>query len=493
MPSLESLRGYWWLIVWGLLLATNAPAQQLRLGAVFQSVYNSNFFSSATNENEAVSLQIGPSVQLIDPDGRLRYDLSYSGAYQGYIDESGVDAWESRLRARATYDIDRRTRVRVTERFRDVSNLRFSRQDIASADTALDPNQDRYFRNELELEFIRDLSRYLALDVRAAHHWIDFSKNFDRNDSQAFEVGTELRYQIAPRHRLGVGASYTNQDFEPALSRLGSRGEYLTGQLSWTLDLADNIELSLNGGPTWIRSKEDNTNEVSQDRFVGGRSNGELARADLLSCDVDQDAPGGPSRVASNCDFASFDPIAADDLGPREAFALATGERVVKATELTFFGGASVRASFAEWNLESSYSRRQSTTSGDGLASSLDRVALEVEYAPPARRWSVFVAANWNRRKTLTDATLVDFTVIAGPDGEAQRDIAFTSVESRRSRRDSFTAIVGCRSDFARGQSGTLEFRYRRTESRDGGITRPQIDTFFLLLSLDYTHDLIRL
>lgn len=473
-----------------LSIAAHARAGELQLGLSSEYVHNSNFFSNENDEDAANSFLIGPEIGIYDLEGRLRYDLEFIGAYQAYVDQSGVDAWESRLRARATYEIDARTSVRVTERFRDVSNLRFSRLDIALADTALDPNQDRYFRNDLEVELIRDLSRNFELRLIGAHHWIDFEDNIDRNDSQAFDIGSELRYRIAPEHDVGAGISYTNQDFEESLTQLASRGEYVNSYLTWIWDISEAIQFTVNGGPSWVRSDEADTTQTSQTRFVGGNSGGDLFRAALASCNVIDPVSGNP--IASSCDFVSAPPIPANDLGPIEAFSLARGERVGTASELTFFGGASIQANLAEWTLQAIYSRRQSTTSGDGLASSLDRVSLELDYAPPKYRWSVFVAGSWDRRETLTEATVVDFTVVDGGDGAAQRDAAFTEVENGQSRLDAFTAITGLRTAFTRNHSATLEFRYRRTEGRNRGFDRPDVDTFFFVFSLDYTLDAIR-
>lgn len=479
-----------------VVLADAEPvhAQELRLGIDGNYTYNSNFFSNENNPDAANSFQIGPSIALDRSEGRLRYELEFEGAYQIYADQDGVDAWESRLRARVVYDLTTRTRLRITERFRDISNLRFSRQDIELAATALDPNQDRYLRNDLELELIHDLTQLLELRLRGEHHWIDFRENVDRNDSQAFEAAGELRYRVATRHFAGAGLSYTNQEFEEAFERLGSTGEYVNGYLTWTWNVTDAITLTANGGPSWIRSDEDSANDTTQTLFVGGQLGGDTVRAAFASCDVATGPPSPPlpSPVASNCDFTTVAPIAAGDLGAFTRFPLTTGSRVGTDSELTFFGGISLTAALVDWNVDLSYSRRQSTTSGDGLASSLDRIAFEFEYAPARLRWSTFLAGSWDRRETLTDATRIDFSVVnAG--GAAQRDVAFTTVQTRRDRRDNFTVIGGIRYRLDRHVSGTLDGRYRRTERRDQLGDRPGVDTFFVVFTVEYDFDPIAL
>jgi len=460
-------------------------AEELRLGLQSDYVFNSNFLSSDGTEDEANSFLLGPIVQLTDDEGRFVYDVDFQGGYQVFVDQSGVDAWESRLDARLTYEIDSRTSLRLTDRFRDISNLRFSRQDISLGITALDPIRNRYFRNDVELELIRDLSRRLELRVGAGHQWIDFEDDDERNDSQSFEGSTEVRYAVTRTQQLGLGTTYVYQDFEPSLRRLGSRAQYVNGFLSWNWQISSEISFSANGGPSWVRSKDDDTDDVSRDRFVGGDIDGDLFRADFDSCD---------GALASRCDFATpgTAPIPADDLGGSRSFDLTGGDRVGSASELTFFGGASLQAALTDWTLQLSYSRRQSSTAGDALASTLDRVALDVEYAPARRRWAVYVAGSWDRRETLTEATAVDFTVIEAPDGSAERQTAFTEIDSDRSRRDNFTVLAGFRQRLNRNLSGSLEARYRRSEVEERGVTRGGIDTWFVVVSVEYIHDAIR-
>ncbi len=473
------------LALLGASFANGANAAELVLGATSEYNYSSNFLSTEDDPDPANSFLFGPTLDFSHEQGRFTYDVDFGGAYQAYVDQSGADAWESRLRAGARYEIDSRTSVRLTDRFRDVSNLRFSRQDIELADTALDPNQNRYLRNVLELELVRDLTRLVQLSVRGAHHWTDFRENIDRNDSQAFEVGSEARYQFADQHGIGVGATYINQDFQEALSRLGSQSNSLTAYLLWNWDIADNIVFTASGGPSLILSEYDDTDRVQQSQFVGGRRSGDLFRANIVSC-----GPVG-SGVASDCDLENGR-IPANDLGDRENFELGPGQKPGEDSVVTAFGAASLRIDLASWNLQATYTRRQNTTSGGGLVSSLDQVYTEAELAPQNQRWSTFVAGSWDRRETLTEAIVVDFTVVGDGDGAAVRDEAFTTTNDGGDRRDNLTGIVGVRTAFTRNQAATFEFRYRRTEGSDQGVNQSGADTYLAVITFAYTLDPIQ-
>ncbi len=469
------------------LLPSAAVSQELVLGVAGDYTFNSNFFSASNNPDEANSFQIGPVLSLNDAEGRLQYEFSYDGRYQAYADQDGVNAWESRLRARVSYDLTDRTRIRVTERFRDISNLRFSRSDIAVADTALDPNQDRYFRNDLELELIHDLTSLLELRLRGEHHWVDFRQNRDRNDNQTWTAASELRYQVEVNHFVGAGLSYSRQNFEAAFSRFGSRAQYVNAYGTWTWIVSDAFTVTVNGGPAWVRSDEKATDTISQTQFVGGELGGQTLIAQYGSCGA------GDVRFASNC-LIGVGSNDATSLGPIQNFAFATPRsRVRTESTLTFFGGLTLAGSIDVWNLQATYQRRQTTTTGDGLASSLDRIFVELEYAPPKYRWSTFVAGSWDRRESLTDSTVIDFTLDpTTPTGNAERDTAFTRVESNNSVRDNFTVLAGFRYRLEENFAGTLDARYRRTEIDGIQPSRPGIDTFFVVLSFEYDLDPIQ-
>ena len=54
------------------------------------------------------------------------------------------------------------------------------------------------------------------------------------------------------------------------------------------------------------------------------------------------------------------------------------------------------------------------------------------------------------------------------------------------------TAISGVRTAFTRHQSATFEFRYRRTQGRDQGISQPSADIYFAVVTFAYTLDPIQ-
>ena len=200
----------------GLLLIAASPAfcNEITLGIDSAYVHNSNFYRSSSDEEAADSAEVGINITAEREEGRLRYLASYTGSYQAYDKQDGANAPEHRLRLRGRFDIDPLTTFHLNNRFRDVRNLRFSREDILDGDTGLEPNNDRYQRNDLELMLHRDLTRACELELDATQQFIDFEDNIDRSDSESYEIGARLYHRFAPRHRFGGGVSNVWQDFD---------------------------------------------------------------------------------------------------------------------------------------------------------------------------------------------------------------------------------------------------------------------------------------
>ena len=162
-------------------------------------------------------------------------------------------------------------------------------------------------------------------------------------------------------------------------------------------------------------------------------------------------------------------------------------------TDVTFFGSASLIGDIEDWTLTAIYNRQQATGSGDGLATSLDSVFLEAEFHPERNRWSTFLAFRFDRRRTITRATEIDFEVVAGADGvSAERTQAFTAIANRRQSRDNFTAIAGVRGAINRNLEGTAEFRYRRFQNNDSNVDLDGVDIFFAVVTFEYYLDPFR-
>jgi len=477
----------------GLLLITASPAfcDEITLGIDSAYVHESNFYRTAIDKVDADSVEVSGIITAEREEGRLRYLASYRGSYQAYREQEEANASEHRLRLRGSYDIDSRTTFHLNNRFRDVENPRYSREDILDGDTGLEANSGRYQRNDLELMLHRDLTRAWELESVVTHKFINFEDNINRSDSESYEIGARVYHRFARRHRFGGGVSYMWQDFDGAETRLDAEARYLLTNLAWTFDIADQVQLVVYGGPAWISTDEDDPGDVSQQQFVGAARGNDVFRANVGSCGFDEELGTG---IASRCDFGTpgAEPIPADDLGEVIVFPLEVGPSVGEDDNVVLFGGAALKATFSDWTVDAEIRRQPNATSGDALAGSVTRFRWEVGYVLGQTNWDAYVAGSWERREALTNSTRIDYTVIPGLENAAQRDLAFTRVRDSDDRRTSFTALVGVRKQFSRAFSGSVSFRYRQTERRVSG-QETDIDTNFVVVKVSYGIDSFRL
>jgi hypothetical protein len=456
-------------------------------------VHDTNFYRTEDNEDSADSIEPAGSIEIDHAGDRASYKAKYRGSYQKYDDNDQDDSGgaEHRFRLRGKYAFDRLTSVQVNNNFREIRNLRFTQDDIRDGDTGQDPRDNRYTRNDLELVLHRDLTRTWELDATAHHQFIDYNRNVDRSDSDSFGAGVRVLHRLAPRHRLGGGVSWVKQDFDGDDFRLDAEAEYLVADLAWVFDVAEEVQLTVHGGPAWVDTDEDSTDFVQQTEFVGGTLEGDVFRANVRSCGFDPDSGTG---IASKCDAntAGAEPIPASGLGATQTYALEDGGSPVDDDETTFFGGAALEGRFADWTVDTEVLRRQSAPSGDAIAAKFTQFRWDVGYAPPLGTWNTYFAGSVERRETFSNSTLIDYVVIPGAEEAALRDEAFARQRDSDDRRDAFTALVGVRKQFTRNLSGDVAATFRHTERKVDGRTS-ESDTWFFSVTVSYFFDSFRL
>jgi opacity protein-like surface antigen len=475
-----------------LLIPTTAFSEELTFDIGTAYVHDSNFYRSSSDKEEADSMEVGGKITLQEQEDRLRYKASYTGSYVAYRKQDEANDPEHRVRLDGSYAINPLTTVSVKNNFRDLRNTRFSQEDIRDGDTGLVADNDRYQRNDLELLLHRDISRSWELDINATYGFVDFENKEERgdSDSDAIGVGGRVLYRFSPRHRFGGGLTWVDQSFDGSDTRLDADAEYLIADLAWVFDIGEQIQLIVNGGPTWIKTDQNTQSTVRQTQFVGESQRDQDFRANVNSCDFNEQTGTG---IASRCDYNTpgAEPIPADNLGEFQDFPLQLTTPVESEDEVTFFGGASLVARFSDWTTDVDLRRKQSTTSGDSIAASLTRLRWEIGYAPPLATWNAYLAGSWERREAINDATIIDYTVFAGPEEAAQRGQAFTRVRDSSDRRDAFTALIGVKKQLSRKLSGDVQIRYRETEYKQSGQSSNS-DTYFFVVGISYTFDTIR-
>ncbi len=473
-----------------LLLPVTGHGYELTLGLDSSYVHDSNFFRTENDEESADSVELGGTVSLEHRSDRLRYLGSYTGSYQTYRKQDESDGAEHRLRLKGSYDIDEITRVQLKNNFRTVRNQRYTRDDIRDGDTGQDSRVSRYQRNDVELLLQRDISSTWAIELNASHQFIDFNRNVSRSDSDSIGLGGRVLHHFAPRHRFAGGLSWVGQNFDGDDFRFDAEADYLIADLAWIYAVTEHLQLTVNGGPAWIKAEEKASGMVQETAFVGGILDGELFRANVRSCDFDTATSTG---IASRCNATTpgAQPLLANNLGEVNNYSVNLETPVEKDDDLTFFGGVALEGRFADWTVDMELRRRQSSPSGNAIAAKLSQWRWEVGYTPPRFRWNAYVAGSWERREAFSRATIIDYLVIPGPEDAAQRSQAFTRLRDSSDRQDAFTALVGVRNQFSQHLFGEVGVSFRHTENRVSGQAN-ESDTYFFVVNLSYVFDPIQ-
>ena len=178
-------------IVLSGLLSGGVQAMELRSGIGASLTHNSNVYGTSSDEVSDLVWLVSPEVELRNNEGeQLDFMFSYAGEYQAYQDEDDANAMEHRQRMRLRYDFDRRTRLTFNQRYRDVTNLQFDRNDFEFDETGIDVNQNSYERLDLAAELSHELTRRWTVVGELEYQDVDFKRNFDRSDSSS--IGNQL-------------------------------------------------------------------------------------------------------------------------------------------------------------------------------------------------------------------------------------------------------------------------------------------------------------
>ncbi len=474
------------LIAAAITLAQTGQATEFSAAFIGSSAYNSNVFGTDGDEDSDMLLEAGTELELrSDPERRLDYLLNYRGDYQSYAEADEANAMEHRQRFRLRYDIDPITQIILNQRYRDVSNLQFDLADFDSGDTGIDISQNRYERNDISVDLTRELSRRWSVSGNLGYQTIDFKRNINRSDSDTTEVGVAVNYLLSEKQDIGVGISYASQDFDGADNRISAESDYFSLSLLWTYRFDEFSSLAIEGGPTWVDTEQDRLRQTVTNTNVGRPEGGNVQRANFNACGIG----GGQSQpIASLCDFADPNarPIPASDLGPRQSYVLDFTGFDTSDDDVTFFGSVVYTKRVSDWELEASYTRRQTATAGESLASSLDQFALGADYLPAGERWRLYARLTLDKRDAITEALVIDYTLVEDIDGSALRDAAFINDAGGNIVRDVLTGLVGGRYDFTRLLSGGLEFRYRDSERPQSFAASEDAQSYEIELSLRY-------
>ncbi|MGE0621956.1 MAG: hypothetical protein AB7I04_00040 [Pseudomonadales bacterium] len=468
------------------LLNWQANAAELRGGVETATLYNSNIYSlNDTDAIDDVIVRLGPDLELRgDQDRRFHYRLNYQGWYDYYTEETDSSGFQHRERLRLGYDFTPRTTLSFDQRYRYVNILQLERDDFQAGDTGIDVRQNEYHRNDMSLILDHELSRNWSLNLSLDQQTVDFNNNTARSDSDSWGLMGSLSYTLSERHDLGFGVRFVNQDFIRTQNRLAAESDYLGAMFLWTFRISSRVTLSAEGGPAEVQTEQKPQSLAEAPAFVGVLVQDSLFRANINACSP---GDGQTQPIASTCVYTdpTAPPIPADDLGPSLDYPLDFSGTDLDDESLEFYGRLGLTMGLSDFQLTAGIARRPSAISGSSLANNIDELTLSLDYGPASSRWRTYGEIRFEKRKALTRALEIDYTLVPGPDDAAVRDEAFLS-PTGRGDQDSFAVLVGSSYAFSRNFLGSLEGRYRTLDRSSSAAADSDADTFIVELALRY-------
>ena len=221
-----------------------------------KAAYESNIFIQSRNEQEDFYFTISPGVavgwgefksELYGPEkfrhqfesfaGKNYFYIDYAPSYTWWVDRTDLDTFDHNARLEAEWTLQRLT-------------LGAS----ASYVTETVPVEDLGTRVERRRMLAALTSKYefsgkTTFEVNAYYERYDYESNFV--NSQEWRNEDWINYQISPKIKLGLGATFADVDREDSAEQT-----YEQGRLRVIYEPSENLTVSLIGGCEWRQTED---------------------------------------------------------------------------------------------------------------------------------------------------------------------------------------------------------------------------------------------
>lgn len=394
-----------------MLAAASTEARELGLSVDSRIAGDSNVFRSASNRIEDGFLSLSPRVSLREPNSTLNYDFSYAPTYEAYFETSGINGFDHRGKGNVSW---RPTAVDTLDFDANFVSLRSLRtDDLGGSGTSLrDAGRERRQNSDAQLSYNHAVTEVLSVQASATFEDTEYSK--DRSiDSRSYSGQLGTQYVLNSITMAGLFVLFRQIESRDGRFQFKTDTEIWNVGMTIQRALTPTLTVSLQAGPSFISTK--------------------------------QDAPTFPVTIPPT-------PTIPDS----------------SSRSISYFAAVNLQKTWLRSGLDASYTRSESSGSGDTSTSIVDNVVLHFKHRL-SRRWSLRAMGAWLQSREIEEV----------PGGRKQKTTqyrAFASITRRMTRRLSMT---GHFSYFNQDQNET---------ARSGSVG----DVFSGVLSLRYTFDPIR-
>jgi hypothetical protein len=387
-----------------MLSAVSAEAREVVFSMENRIGGDSNVFRRSQSRTEDGFVSFVPKVALRERHEELNYDFWYTPIYEAFFDTSGIDGWDHVARGTLDWNVTPRDTIGTRGRF---SHARQVRQETTDTiDDALpvveESDRERIRRSEVSVYYSHQFTPLLRGQVELDFSDIDY--NSDRNvDTRAYGGTLESSYAVSPTTSVGISGSGRYRENLGVGLQSSSNSTIGNVALSVSSNLTETLYVSLQAGPSVIRTEEDDRTGTTVPEYQFGTSGGFLVAQAIDTQGLGGSCFFGMDDLRAACPFLAFDPISVP-ANPFQSVALPppANSRGKSNTDVTYFAAARLTKTWQRSNFFLSYTRSESASAGVATSSVIDAAIARYEIEP-ALGWKFSIRGEWSQRKTVSD------------------------------------------------------------------------------------------
>ena len=252
--------------------AVPALAAELEFSAGGDVEYDNNVFRSEHDTEDDVLFRLRPGVRVYEDRGD---DLNFSAGYEAPVELSidnpdDINDVDHIGYGRFNYHVNDRIEVFGEDRYGYLrSTLRTQDVDVANDFLRLNDQRDRVKVNDGSLGGLYRFSPRTVARAQASTSYFDSSRE-DRAQVWSVAGTADLNYALTVKHQLGVGGSYTFQDFGEREGIEGSQTNTYEVFGSWRWLIDPTLSFEVRGGPAYLTTNQDDADQLRRESLVDG-------------------------------------------------------------------------------------------------------------------------------------------------------------------------------------------------------------------------------
>ncbi len=389
------------------LLAAQARAGDVVLGAKTEVWFDDNVYGSSSGEISDFTLDIAPTLEVSERWKTLKGSLFVKPTYELYFDEQNLRGFNYDANGALEWTPSATTTFSLSDTFGRYRNLRGFNPAVGSQPAVL-AGRESFTRNVVQLVASHRPSARGTLQLSASHGLFDFTRG-TRPDQQNSSGALQYSYMVTERARLGGVASFARQSFDYA-SGLESHTDYVNASFTLNFVPVETFLFRASAGPTLVRQPGQpqalpnfvRANVIRRDG-AGNPLVGVVGSCPLL--------PNGDSFDGPGCLFVGFpfpnflrllDPVPLIGTLP-----------VADRNNWTYFADVALEKEWEHSSVEFSYRRDQGSSSAIGYSTIADTLELRTRY-DFFRVFSITAWLSWENRQQTQTLVASQFLTVLG-------------------------------------------------------------------------------